>query len=59
MGTAFVNGTIFIGDGRILEHATILVDKELIVKVAQGDCSGPQRTPEDITRGPSSSSGLH
>ncbi len=36
MTIAFVDGRVFIGDGQILEHATVLVDGERIVKVAQG-----------------------
>ncbi|MBC8458432.1 MAG: amidohydrolase family protein [Deltaproteobacteria bacterium] len=37
MTTAFINGLVFVGDGRILEHATVLVEGERIVKVAEGD----------------------
>lgn len=42
MTTAFVNGTVFVGDGRILEHATVLVEGERIVKVVEGDVVIPQ-----------------
>ena len=42
MTTAFVNGTVFVGDGRILEHATVLVEGERIVKVDEGNISIPE-----------------
>jgi imidazolonepropionase-like amidohydrolase len=37
MTTAFINGLVFVGDGRILEHTTVLVEGERIVKVAEGN----------------------
>jgi len=42
MTTAFVDGPVFIGDGRILEHATVLVDGERIVNVAEGNVPIPK-----------------
>ena len=36
MATAFVDGTVIVGDGRVLEHATVVVEGERIVKVADG-----------------------
>jgi imidazolonepropionase-like amidohydrolase len=42
MAIAFVDGPVFIGDGRVLEHATVLVEGEKIVKVAEGNVSIPK-----------------
>ncbi len=42
MTTAFVNGPVFVGDGRILEHGTVLVEGERIVKVAEGNVPIPK-----------------
>jgi len=42
MTIAFVDGPVITGDGRILEHATVLVEDEKIVKVAQGGLTIPQ-----------------
>lgn len=42
MTTAFVDGSVFVGDGRILEHATVLVEGERIVKVAEGNVPIPK-----------------
>jgi imidazolonepropionase-like amidohydrolase len=36
MTTAFVNGRVFAGDGRVLEHATVIVEGDRIVKVGKG-----------------------
>jgi imidazolonepropionase-like amidohydrolase len=36
MATAFVDGTVIVGDGRVLEHATVVVEGERIVKVNKG-----------------------
>jgi len=44
MTTAFVDGLIFVGDGRILEHATVLVDGDRIVKLTEGDIPIPKET---------------
>ncbi|MBE9570466.1 MAG: amidohydrolase family protein, partial [Proteobacteria bacterium] len=41
MNIAFIDGPVFVGDGRILEQATVLVDGERIVKVAQGNVAVP------------------
>jgi imidazolonepropionase-like amidohydrolase len=50
MTIAFVNGPVIVGDGRILEHATVLVADERIVKVAKDDITIPpdaQKIPID------------
>lgn len=41
MTTAFVNGTVIVGDGRVLDHATVVVEADKIVKVAAGDVKIP------------------
>ena len=41
MTVAFLDGLVITGDGRILEHATVVVEGEKIVKVAQGSISLP------------------
>ncbi|UCH21503.1 MAG: amidohydrolase family protein [Deltaproteobacteria bacterium] len=42
MTTAFVDGSVIIGDGRVLEHATVIVEGEKIVKVAKGNVNIPE-----------------
>jgi imidazolonepropionase-like amidohydrolase len=42
MAIAFVDGPVFVGDGRVLEHATVLVEGEKIVKVAEGNVNLPK-----------------
>jgi len=42
MTIAFVDGPVITGDGRILEHATVLVENDKITKVAEGGVSIPQ-----------------
>jgi imidazolonepropionase-like amidohydrolase len=42
MTVAFIDGPVITGDGRILEHATVLVEGEKIVKVAQNGLTIPQ-----------------
>ena len=42
MAIAFVDGSVIVGDGRILEHATVLVEGEKIVKVTAGNVSIPK-----------------
>ena len=42
MAVAFVDGSVIIGDGRILEHATVLVEDEKIVRVAQRGITLPR-----------------
>ena len=42
MAIAFVDGVVVVGDGRVLEHATVLVSGEKIVKVAEGNVSIPK-----------------
>jgi hypothetical protein len=34
MAIAFVDGPVIVGDGRVLEHVTVLVEGEKIVKIA-------------------------
>ncbi len=46
MPTAFVNGPVILGNGRLLERATVLVDGERIVKVAEGAIPLPENTRE-------------
>ena len=41
MTIAFLDGRVFVGDGRILEHATVLVEGERIVKVEEGNVAVP------------------
>ncbi len=43
MTTAFVDGPVITGDGRILEHATVLVEDDKIVRVADGDINIPPK----------------
>ena len=40
MTTAFVNGPVITGTGQILEHATVLVENDKIVKIAMGTDAG-------------------
>lgn len=50
MAIAFVDGPVIVGNGRILEHATVLVEGEKIVKVAEGNVNIPkdaQKIPMD------------
>jgi imidazolonepropionase-like amidohydrolase len=42
MITAFVDGPVIKGDGQILEHATVLVEGERIVKIAEGNVAIPK-----------------
>ncbi|NTV32180.1 MAG: amidohydrolase family protein [Deltaproteobacteria bacterium] len=42
MTTAFVNGIVFVGDGKVLEHATVLVEGDRIVKVGKAKTSVPK-----------------
>jgi imidazolonepropionase-like amidohydrolase len=42
MTTAFVNGVVFVGDGKVLEHATVLVEGDRIVKVGKGKTTVPK-----------------
>jgi imidazolonepropionase-like amidohydrolase len=42
MTVAFIDGPVITGDGRILEHATVLVEDEKIVRVAKGGITIPQ-----------------
>jgi len=41
MTIAFLDGPVFVGNGRILEHATVLVEGERIVKVEEGNVAIP------------------
>ena len=50
MAIAFVDGAVIVGDGRVLEHATVLVEGERIVKVAGRNINIPkdaQKIPMD------------
>ncbi|MCG2777390.1 MAG: amidohydrolase family protein [Desulfobacterales bacterium] len=42
MNIAFIDGPVFIGNGRVLDNATVVVEGEHIVKVAAGDVAIPQ-----------------
>lgn len=42
MATAFVDGDVFVGDGKVLEHAMVLVEGDRIVKVAKGKTAVPR-----------------
>lgn len=41
MATAFVNGFVFQGDGRVMEKATVLVEGERIAKIGKGSMEIP------------------
>ena len=41
MPTAFVDGPVIVGDGRVLQHATVLVEGERITKVTDGNAAIP------------------
>ena len=43
MTTAFVDGPVITGDGRILEHATVLVEDDKILRVADRDINIPPK----------------
>jgi len=40
--TAFIGGNVFIGDGRVLENASVIIEDKLINKVAKGSISIPK-----------------
>ena len=42
MTTAFVSGRVFTGDGKVLEHATVIVEGDRIVKVGKGKTTVPR-----------------
>jgi len=42
MTTAFINGKVFVGDGKVLEHATVIVEGDRIVKVGKGKTPVPK-----------------
>ena len=42
MTIAFVDGSVIVGDGRVLENATVLVEGESIAKVTEGNFSTPK-----------------
>jgi len=44
MTIAFIDGRVIVGDGRMLEHATVLVEDEKIVKIAQNSMNIPKDT---------------
>ena len=41
MTTAFIDGSVLTGTGEVLEHATVLVENDKILKVANGDINIP------------------
>ena len=51
MTTAFVNGRVFVGDGKVLEHATVLVEGDRIVKVGKGKTPVPGARRRYLLRG--------
>ncbi|UCG09160.1 MAG: amidohydrolase family protein [Desulfobacterales bacterium] len=42
MTTAFIGGCAIIGDGRVLEHATVIVQDARIIKVSEGNFKIPK-----------------
>jgi imidazolonepropionase-like amidohydrolase len=44
MTVAFMNGRVIVGDGRILDHATVLVEDGKILKIAQNGMNIPKDT---------------
>jgi len=44
MSIAFIDGPVFVGDGRILENATVIVEGERIAKVTAGNGMVPRET---------------
>jgi imidazolonepropionase-like amidohydrolase len=40
--TAFVGGRVFVGDGRVFEQGTVLVEGERILKVSEGEIPVPK-----------------
>ena len=42
MITVLINGRVFVGDGNILEHATVLVEGDRIVKIGNGKTPIPR-----------------
>ncbi|MBW1919198.1 MAG: amidohydrolase family protein, partial [Deltaproteobacteria bacterium] len=44
MAIAFIGGLVIIGDGRILEHGTVLLDGQRITKVIEGEMDLPPDT---------------
>jgi imidazolonepropionase-like amidohydrolase len=42
MITAFINGKVFVGDGKVLEHATVIVEGDRIVKLGKGKTPVPR-----------------
>ena len=42
MATAFMDGTIFIGDGTVIENGVVIVEKDKIVKVAERNAPLPR-----------------
>ena len=51
MTTAFVDGTVIIGDGRVYEHTTVIVDEGRIVKVAKGKYQIPRNVEKISLQG--------
>jgi imidazolonepropionase-like amidohydrolase len=44
MTIAFMDGRVIVGDGRLLEHATVLVEDGKILKIAQNSVNIPKNT---------------
>ncbi|MCP3874344.1 MAG: amidohydrolase family protein [Desulfobacteraceae bacterium] len=44
MGTAFVDGRVFVGNGKILEHANVVVENDKIVSISNTDAGLPENT---------------
>ena len=44
MTIAFIDGRVIVGDGRLLEHATVLVEDGKILKIAQNSINIPKDT---------------
>jgi imidazolonepropionase-like amidohydrolase len=42
MTTAFINGKVFVGDGKVLEHATVIVEGDRIVKMEKAKTPVPR-----------------
>jgi imidazolonepropionase-like amidohydrolase len=48
MSIAFVDGTVIVGDGRLIEHATVLVENDRISRIAPNS----PKLPGDVVRIP-------
>ena len=41
MAVAFIDAVVFVGDGKVLDRATVIVEGKRIVKVAEGNPAVP------------------